>query len=282
MDPFYDWFVVDYFIKNKKKMKEYFLEYGSAAGILANMYGDKDIDYKYAKIAEESALKNKIETITLEDKLYPSKLMKIPDPSAILYIWGCRPDNQETTIAIVGSREASDYTLEKTKEISECLCKKGVVIVSGMAEGVDKAAHQAVLENKTRTIAVLGESLIYEKRTQKNKEFIKEILPYNGCVLSEVVPWKNYGPGPKGMNLVKRNRIISGLADAVLIAESAPKSGTNHTINFAREQGKKIYAIRPKKKLTQNYGYMMKLGQEGITLIEDASEILIDKIRPGF
>jgi len=180
---------------------------------------------------------NKIDIICIQDPIYPEILKEIHSPPFALYVMGEIQPKDETAIAVVGSRRCSDYGKSVTKEISSVLAKSGVTIISGLAYGIDSAAHQAALGAGGRTIAVIGSGLdkIYPA---ENQQLANRILN-NGAIISE------YPLGMPGLtqNFPARNRIISGLSQGVLIIEAGEKSGTIYTANFALEQNRQLYAI---------------------------------------
>lgn len=183
--------------------------------------------------------REKIETITLENKIYPNRLKNIIDYPLVLYAKGnTRLLNEKNTIAIIGARNNSEYGKNTTLKFSYQLARKDYCIVSGLAKGIDSYAHKGALIAKGKTIAVLGSGInyIYPK---ENEKLYKEIIEKEGLIISEyplyTKPIPEYFP--------KRNRIISGLSDKILITEASKKSGSIITANIALEQGKDIYVI---------------------------------------
>lgn len=182
----------------------------------------------------------KIEEISIEYKDYPEQLRNIYDPPLKLYVLGNKELLTQKAVAIVGSREATEYgkktALQFSKELSNC----GINIISGLALGIDTYAHLGVLssENKEKTIAVLGNGLdeIYPKT---NTEIARKIIEQGGCIVTEY-PLKTK---LQKMNFPKRNRIISGLSKGVLVIEATEKSGALITVDFALEQGREVFAV---------------------------------------
>lgn len=267
---FQDWFVLDFLVKDKAKLKALLSRFEAGEEsfnpklILDAHFATQDLskNYYFANIAEANLEYNGLEAITLESSLYPERLKQISDPPSILYSTKSDCSLNGKLVAMVGSRRASKYSLEFARRVAQYFAQKGVIVVSGMALGADKAAQQAVLDEQGKTIAVLGESLLYQKRSKANRGMINQIVSKGGCVLSEVPPWKNLGPAAR--NLVKRNRIISALADAVIIVECGDKSGTLHTINYAREQEKNIYLLEPHPTNSNHYDFLESLLSGGI------------------
>ena len=263
-DPFYNWFVLSSIIPNSKALKRLLTECGSSAEIIDQNFSRTNLqkEYDYARDAEQICLDDNITTITIEDPNYPWKLKQILDPPAIIYVRGKEPAQNEPMIAIVGSREASEYILNQAKSIAKVIADNGLTVISGMAKGSDMAAHKGALYAKKRTIAVLGESLTFKKKKEARKT-IDEILENNGCIISEVQPWENYGTGRNNVHLVKRNRITTALSDTVIITECDECSGTMHAVKSATEQGKPIYAIPPVENESNFYSHMIYLQQKG-------------------
>ncbi len=174
--------------------------------------------------------------ITMNDPLYPCLLKYIPDPPAFLTYTG-KLDNIYPCISIVGSRKASSYGLSVACELSRDLASRGFQIVSGMARGIDSAAHRGALEVKGRTIAVLGTGLgrIYPR---ENGKLFYDIAD-NGAVISEF----NVKTGPDARNFPIRNRIISGMSTGTIVVEAAARSGSLITARLAAEYCREVFAV---------------------------------------
>jgi DNA processing protein len=270
--------MLDSLTTDKEKLKKLFLRYKSAENIIKKEFNNVDFQ-KYhdkAEIVENNCLENYIKTITLEDQEYPSNLRKISNPPAILYLWGERPEQTETRVAIVGSRKASEDSLKAAQELSERLYDNGIIVVSGMANGIDTAGHKGALTKNKKTIAVLGESLIFGKRSKIKQTFIQEILDNGGCVLTEVQPFKDYGSGKYGFNLKLRNRITTGLSKAVIIGECRPKSGTLNAVRYAKEQNKPVYSI--KQNGFSSDSYFVRNMKDVIQLTPDAEDRMVAEL----
>jgi len=263
-EPFYNWFVLSTIIPNSKALKRLFNACGSSAEIISQNLSRTNLQKEYddARDVEQICLDENITTITLEDPNYPWKLKQILDPPAIIYVRGKEPAQNEPMIAVVGSRKASEYMLSQAKGIAKIIAERGITVISGMARGSDMAAHKGALYAKKRTIAVLGESLTFKKKKEA-RTTIDEILENNGCIISEVQPWGNYGPGRHNVHLIQRNRITTALSDTVIITECDEKSGTMHAVKSATEQGKPIYAIPPVQNESNFYSHMIYLQQKG-------------------
>lgn len=181
---------------------------------------------------------SKIKTITKLDKNYPEKLKHIYHPPEKLYVLGNETVLNNASVAIIGCRDCSEYGKIVSRKFAQELAQKELIIISGFARGVDTYAHQGVVSIGKRTIAVLGCGLdiVYPS---ENKELYKQILQNGGAIISEYP----LGTLPLKQNFPARNRIISGLADGVLVVEARKRSGTLITVEHALEQGKDVYAI---------------------------------------
>lgn len=179
-----------------------------------------------------------IKLISIKNRLYPRKLRYIEEPPIALYAIGNLEIFKEKNIAIVGARKCTDYGKTVAQAFSYSLSKQNIVITSGLALGVDRAAHEGTVLANGKTIAVVGTGLdiIYPK---ENKEIFKEIIKSNGLIVSEY-PLETK---PERQNFPRRNRIISALCDGVLVVEAGGNSGALITVDYALEQGKNIYAI---------------------------------------
>lgn len=198
------------------------------------------IDQTYRKNIEKYAeymQRNNIKMITLQDEKYPQKLKNIYDPPVVLYINGNADILNNTSIAIIGSRNCTEYGIKMAKQFAYNLSKNNINIVSGLAKGIDKYAHIGAIRAKKSTIAVIasGLDIVYP---DENKGVFSQILE-NGAIISEYI----IGTKPEKTNFPARNRIISGLSEGVLVVEASKNSGTNITVEFALEQGKNVYAI---------------------------------------
>jgi DNA processing protein len=210
---------------------------------------------------------NKVKTLTLNSPLFPAQLAPIPEPPSQLYYIGDLTSLLDLPrLGVVGSRKVSAYGKSVTLKLAKEASEQGIVIVSGLALGVDGLAHQAALEAGGKTIAVLPSGLdkIYPA---SHLQLAERILQQGGALISEYP----YGTEAFKRNFIARNRIISGLSDAVLITEAAVKSGSLHTANFAREQGKILMAVPGNitSELSAGTNNLIKLGATPITEIRD-------------
>lgn len=211
-----------------------------------------------------------IREIGLESKNYPDKLKEIKTAPKVLYFKGNLPTNQEQCLAIVGTRRASDYGKDIAFRFASELAKNGLIIVSGMAIGIDSFSHQGALGAKGKTIAILGtglsEKTIYP---QENLKLAQRILEQNGCLISEY-PSEAHG---ERFTFLQRNRLIAGLSLGVLVIEAKIKSGALNTAHWAKKQQKPIFAI-PGSIYSQNSLGCHLLIKNGATLVEKPQDIL--------
>ena len=186
----------------------------------------------------EEKPEEKILRISSKSAEYPEKLNNYPKMPEILFVKGRLPDRKKPSIAIVGARACSTYGRIQAFRYAKVLSSAGVQIISGMAYGIDAEAHKGALEGGTATYAVLagGVDICYPAG---NKALYERILREGGGIISEQPP----GMRARNYFFPARNRIISGLADMVLIVEAREKSGSLITAQWALDQGKTVYAI---------------------------------------
>lgn len=223
---------------------------------------------KYAKIME----KNNIQLILCNDKRYPLSLNEIDDKPACLYVRGNLENLYEDCIAIVGSREASEYGKSVARRFAKEIADRNVNVVSGLARGIDKYAHIGALESYIgKTIAVLGTGVLNEDiYPLQNKKVFERILESGGTIISEF----KLGTKPEKYNFPYRNRIISGLSRKVLVVESSEKSGSLITANYALEQGKDVFAVPGNITSDKSLG-TNKLIFEGANIARNVEDIFL-------
>ena len=210
--------------------------------------------------------------LTLADDDYPARLLEIADPPVILYLKGRREllkTANAVGIAIVGSRNATPGGLQNAESFARVLSEAGICIVSGMALGIDTAAHRGGLEGKGSTIAVVGTGLdlVYPAR---NKALAHQ-LALKGLLVSEFA----LGTPALANNFPRRNRIISGLSRGVLVVEAALASGSLITARQAGEQGREVFAIPGSIHSPFSKG-CHQLIKQGAKLVDDAADILLE------
>lgn len=214
----------------------------------------------------------KIQTISLFDRSYPARLKTIPDPPPLLYVSGSLTQKDEVAVAIVGGRRATPSGRLITEEIAKDLAGYGVTIVSGLARGIDAAAHRGALTGKGRTVAVLGCGI--DRTYPSEHHTLRGSIESHGAVISELP----IGAAPHSHHFPRRNRIISGLSLGVLVGEAATDSGSLITAKLALEQGRDVFAVPGSVKEEACRG-SNRLIKEGAKLIEGAQDIL-DEILP--
>jgi DNA processing protein len=201
------------------------------------------------------------------DVRYPTALASIHDPPSHLWIRGSAEALRSPAVAIVGSRTASPYGLEVARRLGADLARRNITVVSGMARGVDSAAHRGALEGGGITIAVFGcgVDVIYPREHRGLAERIVE----RGALVSEFPP----ATAPLKAHFPQRNRIISGLSLAVVVVEAAEGSGSLITADFALEQGRAVLAVPGNVLGGRNFGAHALL-RDGAKLVECADDIL--------
>ena len=203
---------------------------------------------------------------------YPARLKMIADPPPFLYVKGGLGDQDERAVAVVGSRSASEYGLRVTGDLSRGLASLGFTIVSGMARGIDAAAHEAALEAGGRTVAVLGSGIdvIYPPEHEQ----LYQRICGQGAVVSEL----SMGAPPISFNFPARNRLISGMALGVVVVEATEKSGSLITAGFALEQGREVFAVPGEAGASRSRG-THQLIRQGAKLVERVEDVL-EEIAP--
>ncbi len=208
-----------------------------------------------------------LDTVQWSDPAYPPWLAAIVDPPPVLWVRGNRGALDRPAVAIVGSRAGSPYALAVAERLASDLAAQGIVVVSGLARGVDSAAHRGALLAGGLTVAVMGcgADRVYpgEHRTLAGE------IAARGAVLSELAP----GTPPRGVFFPRRNRIISGLSRAIVVVEAGAKSGSLITARCALEQGRDVLAV-PGSILTDRNRGGHALLRDGAKIVESADDIL--------
>lgn len=214
----------------------------------------------------EYLIKNKISIITLNDKLYPDNLRKIYDKPIMLFAKGNLELLNKKGIAIVGSRECSQYGKNVSRKLAYNLAQNNICIISGLARGIDKYAHIGALDANGKTIAVIGNGLdiVYP---YENKKLFERIVENKGLIVTEYV----VGTRPNKINFPARNRIISGISEGIAVVEAREKSGALITVDFGLEQGKEIYAVPGNidEETSKGTNELIKQGANILTTYED-------------
>lgn len=226
---------------------------------------EKEWEKEYRTLAEEG-----IRLVCWEEEAYPQRLKAWKGMPYALFVKGELPVETSLTVAIVGARNCSSYGTQMTLQFAEVLARAGAQIISGMARGIDGAAHRGALNGEGNTFAVLGGGvdICYPKEHQGLYRDIQK----NGGVLSEFPP----GAQPLARHFPARNRIISGLADVVLVMEAKEKSGSLITADMALEQGKDIYALPGpiNSELSKGCNHLIRQGAGILLGMEDILEEL--------
>jgi DNA processing protein len=210
-----------------------------------------------------------ISFFTLEDENYPYLLKNISDPPAVLYYKGNMSEcNLEKTIAVVGSRRASNAAKDVLSKIITELSGTNICIVSGLAAGIDTTAHSSAISNNIKTIGVIASGFDYTYPTA-NKNLYEKMEKSAGAVVTEYFPTFQ----PVKFRFPQRNRIVSGLSYGTLVAEAAERSGALITANLCLEQGRELMCI-PGLVSNPNTAGIYKLLKTGATMVTEASDIL--------
>lgn len=214
--------------------------------------------------------KYNIKLISFKNNEYPNSLKNISNYPAFLYVRGNIECLYGDNVAIVGSRNASEYGKYVSRKIARELSRKNINIVSGLAIGIDKYAHLGAIEGKNgKTIAVLGTGISdNEVYPFQNRKIFERILENDGCIISEF----KLGTKPEKYNFPLRNRIISGISNKIIVVEAEENSGSLITANYGLEQGKDIFAV-PGNITSKNSIGTNKLIEEGAYLFKSIDDI---------
>lgn len=247
-------------VKLKKLLEQYSSAQAACAALNCPL---PDVDEELRKLSGMKA-----QAFTVEDAAYSQSLKNIHDPPPILYVKGALLPADGKAVAIVGTRKASRYGLEIAKKLASQLAHCGVTIVSGLALGIDTAAHQGALEAGGRTLAVLG-SAIDKVYPVSNLALAKKIEA-SGALISEFP----LGQEPDKWTFPQRNRIISGLSLGVIVVEGHYDSGALITAKEALEQGREVFAVPGNVELEQSKGphWLIKQGAKLVETVEDVLE----------
>jgi DNA processing protein len=223
----------------------------------------------------KKATANNYVIITYSDSSYPRYLREIPDPPLVLYVYGELSTEDESSIAIVGTRTPSTYGKLVAEKLSVELVKRGLTIVSGLARGIDTAAHRGALTADGRTIAVKGCGLDVHYPPENKK--LSDKIAQAGALISELP----LGTPPASGNFYTRNRIISGLSLGTVVVEASEKSGALITANHTLDQNRELYAVPGNITSPKSLGcnYLIKRGAKLVQCWQDVVEELPPKIK---
>lgn len=217
----------------------------------------------------------KINKISPQEHDFLQIIGTIADKPKALYIMGELPKERRPSVAIVGTRKPTAYGKEVTHRLAYELAKQGVVIISGLALGVDGLAHRAALEAGGTTVAVLGNGLgsVYPAA---HRTLAKQIIDSGGAIISEYEPEAE----ARGFQFLERNRIVSGLSDAIIITEAAARSGTLNTAGHALEQGRDIFVVPGNitSPLSAGCNALLKRGAAPVTEAKDVLETIAPQL----
>jgi DNA processing protein len=227
----------------------------------------RDWDKLEARLAQLAA--HGAHMLTQDDPAFPASLKLIPYPPPLLFVKGTLTPADNLAVAIVGTRGASYYGLKAGRRLAGALAARGVTVVSGLARGIDTAAHQGALEMSGRTLAVLGCGLdvVYPPENLK----LYQEIPEHGALITEFP----LGTPPEARNFPTRNRIISGLALGLVVIEAGVKSGTAITVRYALDQGREVFAVPGPIDSPTSAG-PHRLIQEGAKLVQGVEDILAE------
>lgn len=268
--------LINHFSSPLEALSSDYVELSHVEGIsqvLAKRIVNENIEKKNLKKSEAQLNlleKHKARLITFWDDDYPYYLRKIYDPPVFLFIKGNLLPEDENSIAIVGTRNPTQYGKKITEKIMSELIEYRVTIVSGLARGIDTIVHSITLNKNSRTIAVLGSGLDFIYPAE-NRNLFKSI-PENGCIVSEYL----FGTKPDAMNFPRRNRIISGLSLGTVIIETDITGGAMLTARYALDQNREIFAVpgnidSPKSRGTN---FLIQSGQA--KLVTSAEDIIVE------
>ena len=233
-----------------------------------NDFSKNEILDKAENIIKKSK-EHEIGILSLFDKEYPFNLKQIDNPPYILYYKGDLKKLRRNSVSIVGTRNPTKESKKYAFDIASKLSALNITVVSGMAKGIDKEAHLGAISSLVNTVAVLGNGIDIVYPSENVKVYNK--LIESGIVISEF----EVGRKPDRMNFPRRNRIISGLSYATIMAEASSKSGALITVDYALNQGREVYIAPYDEKLKEYFGNH-KLYKEGAKIINDVNDILED------
>ena len=242
---------------------------GGVSHTLASRIHEKPSSQLLKEVKEEtvSLEKGKYSIVTILDPLYPHRLKMIPDPPPVLYMTGNLKNSRHEALAIVGSRKGTHRGIAFTRKLSSHLAEMGFTIVSGLARGIDAAAHQGALDVKRPTVAVLGCGI--DRTYPSEHTRLRHQIESHGAVLSEFPP----GSPPLGHHFPERNRVISGISMGVIVTEASVPSGSLVTARLAAEQNREVFAVPGSVMNPMSRGPHLLIKQ-GAKLVEGPEDVL--------
>jgi DNA processing protein len=233
----------------------------------------REIDRELAQID-----RLQLSLVTYLDPLYPSRLKAIHDPPPVLYMSGCLRSEDHHAVAVVGSRHPTPGGRVFTEQLCRGLATAGLTVVSGLARGIDAAAHRGALSAPGRTVAVLGCGL--DQTYPPEHAGLRREIESSGAVLSELP----LGAPPHGSHFPRRNRIISGMCLGVVVTEAGIPSGSLITARLALEQGREVFAVPGSVKAETSRGPhgLIKQGAKLVERVEDIIEELLPQLDAPF
>ena len=249
------------FYKNMKEVQRYMSD-GEADSL-------RSASLRQAEEMLEYCRRIGIEVFCPDDEAYPAKLRNISNPPSVLFVRGRLADiGFERAAAVIGAREADEYSLSCKKRISYELARSGITVISGFARGIDTAAHEGAICAGGKTVAVLGCGTEYDY--PRNSGVLKRKISENGAVISEYFPAQR--PCPE--NFKVRNRICSALSEAVVCMQASAVSGALNTAYHAAEQGKDIFVLPPRDIYAPQYQGQTALLRDGAELLLSSEDII--------
>lgn len=241
---------------------------------IPNTWVLNDAYNKYQAIIEES-YKLGIQIVSYLDQDFPTKFRKMDDPPAVIYAMGDMSCLEEKAIAVIGTREPIEYGARIAKRLGLVLGRDGYTVVSGLAYGCDEFGHKGCLDAQGKTVAVMAGGLdkVYPA---KNRELAQRIVETGGCLISEYPVYFK----PFRSTFVERDRLQSGLSEGLIVVETDEKGGTWHTIEYAKQYGRKIGCYKHPDKYAlerKTRGNQLLLKQKDVFGIENDSDLLVYK-----
>ncbi|MBU0728241.1 MAG: DNA-processing protein DprA [Proteobacteria bacterium] len=269
--------LVDYFESPEKVLKATENEIRSAPGIKRGITRNllhRDETHILAEKELNKAADFGVTILPYKDPRYPALLNNIHNPPFLLYVKGNVPCLNNLMIGIVGARASTSYGRDMAFNLASSLARQDITISSGLALGIDSAAHQGAIKSAGTTVAVLGCGLDIVYPPQNNKLYLA--IPESGALVSEYP----FGTSPDGFRFPARNRIISGMSIGVVVVEAAKKSGSLITAQLALEQGREVFAVPGRVDSAKSEGthFLLKEGAKLVHSVED----IIEEIRINY